>query len=77
MKKITKAVITAGGYATRFLPITKAVPKEMLPLGDKPVIHYILQELQTAGITDVLLLMDSALPGPLYICRACGYGGGG
>ena len=57
MEKITKAVITAGGYATRFLPITKAVPKEMLPLGDKPVIHYILQELQSAGITDVLLLI--------------------
>ncbi|MBR4419116.1 MAG: UTP--glucose-1-phosphate uridylyltransferase, partial [Clostridia bacterium] len=51
MSNITKAVITAGGYATRFLPITKAVPKEMLPLGDKPVIHYILQELQDAGIT--------------------------
>ena len=57
MIKITKAVITAGGYATRFLPITKAVPKEMLPLGDKPVIHYILEELQNAGITDVLLLI--------------------
>lgn len=57
MTKITKAVITAGGYATRFLPITKAVPKEMLPLGDRPVIHYILQELQAAGITDVLLLI--------------------
>ena len=55
--KITKAVITAGGYATRFLPITKAVPKEMLPLGDKPVIHYILEELQAAGIKDVLLLI--------------------
>lgn len=55
--KVTKAVITAGGYATRFLPITKAVPKEMLPLGDKPVIHYILEELQNAGITDVLLLI--------------------
>ena len=57
MIKPTKAVITAGGYATRFLPITKAVPKEMLPLGDKPVIHYILQELQAAGITDVLILI--------------------
>lgn len=57
MEKITKAVITAGGYATRFLPITKAVPKEMLPLGDKPVIHYILRELQDAGIKDVLLLI--------------------
>lgn len=57
MPTITKAVITAGGYATRFLPITKAVPKEMLPLGDRPVIHYILQELATAGITDVLILI--------------------
>ena len=55
--EITKAVITAGGYATRFLPIKKAVPKEMLPLGDKPVIHYILQELRDAGITDVLILI--------------------
>ena len=57
MALITKAVITAGGYATRFLPITKAVPKEMLPLGDKPVIHYILQELEDAGIQDVLILI--------------------
>lgn len=57
MQTITKAVITAGGYATRFLPITKAVPKEMLPLGDKPVIHYILAELEAAGITDVLFLI--------------------
>jgi UTP--glucose-1-phosphate uridylyltransferase len=57
MKKIHKAVITCGGYATRFLPITKAVPKEMLPLGDKPVIHYILDELLSAGITEVLILI--------------------
>ena len=57
MASITKAVITAGGYATRFLPITKAVPKEMLPLGDKPVIHYVLEELRNAGITEVLLLI--------------------
>lgn len=57
VSKITKAVITAGGYATRFLPITKAVPKEMMPLGDRPVIHYILEELQSAGIKDVLILI--------------------
>lgn len=57
MQPIRKAVITAAGYATRFLPITKAVPKEMLPLGDKPVIHYILAELQAAGITQVLILI--------------------
>jgi UTP--glucose-1-phosphate uridylyltransferase len=57
MAVIRKAVITCGGYATRFLPITKAIPKEMLPLGDKPVIHYILQELEDAGITQVLILI--------------------
>jgi UTP--glucose-1-phosphate uridylyltransferase len=56
-QKITKAVITCGGYATRFLPITKAIPKEMLPLWDKPVIHYVLDELSAAGITEVLLLI--------------------
>ena len=54
---IRKAVITCGGYATRLLPITKAVPKEMLPVGDRPVIHYILDELAAAGITDVLILI--------------------
>jgi UTP--glucose-1-phosphate uridylyltransferase len=57
MKRVVKAVITCGGYATRFLPITKAVPKEMLPLGDKPVIHYVLTELLDAGITEVLILI--------------------
>jgi len=53
---IKKAIITCGGYATRFLPITKAIPKEMLPIGDKPVIHYIVEELKNAGITDILIL---------------------
>lgn len=56
-RKVTKAVITCGGYATRFLPIAKSVPKEMLPIWDKPVIHYIMQELVDAGITDVLILV--------------------
>lgn len=54
---VKKAVITCGGYATRLLPITKAVPKEMLPVGDKPVIHYILEELAEAGIGQVLILI--------------------
>ena len=54
---VTKAVITCGGYATRFLPVSKAVPKELLPIGDKPVIHYIIDELVAAGITDVLILL--------------------
>ncbi|MCL2570554.1 MAG: sugar phosphate nucleotidyltransferase [Firmicutes bacterium] len=55
--KITKAIITCGGYATRFLPITKAIPKEMLPIGNKPIIHYIVEELKDAGITDILILI--------------------
>lgn len=57
MDKITKAIITCGGYATRFLPITKAIPKEMLPIVDKPIIHYIAEELSQAGITDILILI--------------------
>lgn len=54
---VTKAVITCGGYATRFLPISKVVPKELLPIGGKPVIHYIVAELVEAGITDILILL--------------------
>ncbi|MDR0384199.1 MAG: NTP transferase domain-containing protein [Christensenellaceae bacterium] len=57
MRCVSKAVITCGGYATRFLPITKAIPKEMLPIGDRPAIHYILDELESAGVTDVLILV--------------------
>ena len=56
-KNPRKAIITCGGYATRFLPISKAVPKEMLPIGNKPVIHYIVEELTQAGITDILILL--------------------
>ncbi|MCL2756086.1 MAG: sugar phosphate nucleotidyltransferase [Firmicutes bacterium] len=54
--QVTKAIITCGGYSTRFLPITKSVPKEMLPIHNKPIIHYIVEELQQAGITDILIL---------------------
>ena len=55
--KVNKAILVCGGYATRFLPISKAVPKEMLPIGNKPVIHYIVEELTEAGITDILILL--------------------
>ena len=55
--RVTKAVIPAGGYATRFLPITKGVPKEMMPIGSKPTVHFIVEELREAGITDVLILI--------------------
>jgi len=57
MKKITKAVIPCGGMGTRFLPITKAVPKEILPIIDTPVLAYIVKEAIDAGITDILIIM--------------------
>jgi len=53
-----KGVIVAGGYGTRFLPITKSIPKEMLPLGDKPIIEYIVKELSDAGIKDILIVIS-------------------
>lgn len=56
MKKITKAVIPSAGFGTRFLPQTKAMPKEMLPIVDKPVIQYVVEELVDAGITDIILV---------------------
>lgn len=56
MKKITKAVIPVAGLGTRFLPITKSVPKEMLPIVDKPTLSYIIEECINSGITDILLI---------------------
>jgi UTP--glucose-1-phosphate uridylyltransferase len=55
-KKVTKAVIAAAGFGTRFLPQTKAMPKEMLPLVDKPIIQYIVEELVAAGIKDIIIV---------------------
>ncbi len=55
-KKIRKAVIPAAGFGTRFLPQTKAMPKEMLPIVDKPVIQYVVEELVDAGITDIIMV---------------------
>jgi len=54
--KITKAVIAAGGLGTRFLPETKSVPKEMLPIIDKPIIHYLVEELVKSGIKTVIII---------------------
>lgn len=54
--KITKAVIPAAGLGTRFLPATKACPKEMLPIVDKPTIQYIIEEALSSGITDILII---------------------
>ena len=56
MKKIRKAVIPAAGYGTRFLPATKATPKEMLPIVDKPTIQYIVEEALASGIEDILIV---------------------
>ena len=56
MKKITKVIIPAAGFGTRFLPQTKAMPKEMLPIVDKPVIQYVVEEAVTAGIEDVIIV---------------------
>ena len=56
MKRVTKAVIAAAGFGTRFLPQTKAMPKEMLPLIDKPIIQYVVEELVSVGIEDIVIV---------------------
>lgn len=56
MKKITKGVIAIAGFGTRFLPATKTVPKEMLPIIDKPIIQYIVEEMVEAGVKDIILV---------------------
>lgn len=55
-KPVRKAVIAAAGFGTRFLPQTKAMPKEMLPLVDKPIIQHIVEELAAAGIEDIVIV---------------------
>jgi UTP--glucose-1-phosphate uridylyltransferase len=55
-RRAVKAVIPAAGLATRFLPATKAVPKELLPVVDRPVLEYIVEEAANAGISDILLI---------------------
>ena len=56
MKKIRKAVIPVAGMGTRFLPVTKAVPKEMLPIVDKPTLQYIVEECVKSGIEQILFI---------------------
>ena len=56
--KIRKAVIPAAGLGTRVLPATKSMPKEMLPIVDKPAIQYIVEEAVRAGITDILIITN-------------------
>lgn len=57
-QKVTKAVIPAAGLGTRVLPISKAMPKEMLPIVDKPAIQYIVEEAVASGITDILIITN-------------------
>jgi UTP--glucose-1-phosphate uridylyltransferase len=56
MPTIKKAVITAGGFGSRFLPATKSIPKELLPIINKPAIHYIVDQCIDAGITDIIIV---------------------
>lgn len=56
MKKVRKAIIPAAGLGTRFLPATKAMPKEMLPIVDKPTIQYIIEEAVSSGIEDIIIV---------------------
>lgn len=53
---VRKAVIPVAGYGTRFLPYTKSIPKEMLPIVDRPIIHHIVEEVAAAGITEIILI---------------------
>lgn len=53
---IKKAIIPAAGFGTRFLPITKAIPKVMLPIVDKPVIHYLVEEIEASGVEEIIII---------------------
>ncbi len=56
LNKVRKAIIPAAGLGTRFLPATKAMPKEMLPIVDKPTIQYIIEEAIESGIEDIIIV---------------------
>ena len=59
MRKIRKAVITTAGLGTRFLPVTKAIPKSMLPVVDRPIIDYIVDEAVAAGLEEAVIVVGS------------------
>lgn len=78
MMKIEKAVVLAAGLGTRLLPATRSQPKEMLPVGRKPIIHYVIEELSKAGISKILIVtgrmkraiedyFEKESPAPFYI----------
>jgi len=55
-QRVRKAIIPVAGYGTRFLPYTKSIPKEMLPIIDRPVIHHIVEEVVAAGVSEIILI---------------------
>ena len=58
-KKVKKGIITVAGMGTRFLPATKAMPKEMLPVLDKPVVQYIVEEMAASGIEEIIFVTSA------------------
>ena len=58
MKKLRKAVFPVAGFGTRFLPATKAMPKELLPIVDKPLIQYAAEEAISAGVNNLICVTD-------------------
>ena len=60
MRKITKAVIPVAGLGTRMLPATKEIPKELLPILDKPIIQYIVEEAVNAGISEIIFVTNAS-----------------
>lgn len=69
MKKITKAIISCAGFGTRFLPISKTIQKEMLPLFNKPVLDYIVSDCVRAGIKDIVMVINEHNYQPLHYFR--------
>jgi UTP--glucose-1-phosphate uridylyltransferase len=67
--KITKAVITCAGFGTRFLPISKTIQKEMLPILNRPTIDYVVEDCIRAGITDIIIVMNAHNYQPLHYYR--------
>jgi UTP--glucose-1-phosphate uridylyltransferase len=59
IRKVTKAIIAVAGYGTRFLPATKNQPKQMLPIIDKPIVHYVVEEAVKSGIKEVILVTQA------------------
>ncbi|MFH9612889.1 sugar phosphate nucleotidyltransferase [Streptomyces pratensis] len=74
-RTITRAVVAAGGAGTKMAPITRILPKEMLPAGGRPILEHLVYELRTAGITDVLLVISARKPQiPAYFGSGTAYG---